>query len=67
MNTTTLRLPVRLTARRPSLLQRVWNALVAAGERRAAGELERLALMRASYDPAGAARLREAARYSATR
>lgn len=60
MSTTVLPAP-RITAAGPGFWQRLWQALEANGQRRAAGELRRAAWRLQSSDPVIARQLLEAA------
>lgn len=67
MSTTALQQPhlaLDTKVPRPRLLQRIWNALEAQGQRRAAAELRRLSLTFVSTDPDLKRALREAADYA---
>jgi hypothetical protein len=68
MSTTVLHAPRAATAgatpNTPSIWLRLWAALEANGQRRAAAELRRVASMREGQDPDLARRLREAAAFA---
>lgn len=65
MTTTTLNARFADTRRGPGLWQRVWAALEAHGQRRAAAELNRIAILHVSTDPELSRNLRALARTSA--
>lgn len=68
MSTTVLHVPRVAAAgavtNTPRLWARLWAALEANGQRRAAAELRRVASMREHHDPELARRLREAAAFA---
>ena len=67
MTTTTLHAPLATAARGPGFWQRVWSALEAHGQRRAAAELRRLAILNDATNPEFARRLNDVAAQTAAR
>ncbi len=65
MTTTALNSRIAATHGGPSFWQRVWAALEAHGQRRAAAELQRIAILHVSTDPELSRNLRAIATQSA--